>query len=1264
MVTDDYLLDDLERSQLDVTNRRRWNRSRRYYQLLLVSVGLLALFVLAAPSLISHTGIARSMLASRAAEYGWTASAESINVGWITPLSIKELELVGGSGETAIKIGRADTALTVTDLLALDLSAVGEISVRGVTLACTVQEGESSLESDLSPLLTPSDPSETPVRATIQIQDAGATITDSMSGQSWVLSQSNVNVAIDGPQIKGDIAGVVNEPSGSGGAIQSHFVWQDSGVSVTKVSAAGNQTADPGRLWELSIDTESFPLSVTDLISRRFAGQIAGLPQHLAGDTTGKLKLFGGTDGSLQADLGDIQIRNLKTVETPRPNAPMTNGLSESAVPRQWNNQLATLDGRVAYSSGWLMGEGLKITTDFASATLDGSFPTTISLVGSNDNPLSWLQALDGKARLDVDLASLDRALPGLIPLRRDVTLVSGRARGIIENTPDTEGGTPANRRSNLSLSSESLRARADGRIVVIDPIELTATVTDDNGSLRADRFSMSSSFAKASGSGTLQDGMAEVQIDFGRLYTMLRPVIDLSELSLGGTAGGELKWNVKRTGDGNADQWDLGGTGEAKNLLVTLPSGHRFKRSIVQGDIVATGQWDGRTLRQLSIADVSVRSGGVSMRAELLSPVANPTADSLYSIRLESDGRLENLSESLRPWLPESLLGAEGRLTGSAIASVSRSGGSLSRAEFVVNQPRINYANKWYTQPQVTVKFDGIFDWPSGNFASQELTVTSEAMTLAVRGEAIREKTNLDLAWNADLQRLQQSIGSTIARAASTSVARPISYRPVQQNEYSAVGLCTGKMNITGGPVQWKIDSSMTGSNLAIYSPASQRNLPPATYGQGFRQPDTDALGDLLWQEPRLKIDGFAEYNADTATLRLPETQISSDGFAATLDGVVVVANDKITAKLNGPARWKMDVLASRLSNLFGTPIRAAGIHDGPFQIQFTSSATQPIAVDVKAELGWDRCDLAGLSFGETSLPIEMTERNVKLSRITMPILSLNSTVPNSGSSANLAPVGQTTFSAQVDYASTPMTVRLDPGASVDSLQITPATAAGWLKYLTPLAANSASIDGRVSAKFDEALIVVDNLDASVVRGSLEIQDLRLSSGPLANQLIQGVQQIKSIARLTGGSTGPIVAEPAGAKTLIQMPPQSVDFSFENGVATHQRMYFQIDRANVMTSGRVSTDSSLNLVAHIPLDASWLGSDLKGLAGQTMTFPIAGTLSRPSLDDSAIRNVMAELGTKAGAQVIQNRLDGLIQKQLGSGMDQINSGLEKILGF
>ncbi|MGV3486388.1 MAG: hypothetical protein ACO1RT_18360, partial [Planctomycetaceae bacterium] len=65
---------------------------------------------------------------------------------------------------------------------------------------------------------------------------------------------------------------------------------------------------------------------------------------------------------------------------------------------------------------------------------------------------------------------------------------------------------------------------------------------------------------------------------------------------------------------------------------------------------------------------------------------------------------------------------------------------------------------------------------------------------------------------------------------------------------------------------------------------------------------------------------------------------------------------------------------------------------------------------------------------------------------------------------------------------------------------------------------------------------------------------------------------------------------------------------------------------------------------------ATWLGSDLKGLAGQSVTLPIDGTLSRPSLDSAGIRKLVADLGTKA----LQSTAESYLEKQLGKGLDKL----------
>ena len=100
-----------------------------------------------------------------------------------------------------------------------------------------------------------------------------------------------------------------------------------------------------------------------------------------------------------------------------------------------------------------------------------------------------------------------------------------------------------------------------------------------------------------------------------------------------------------------------------------------------------------------------------------------------------------------------------------------------------------------------------------------------------------------------------------------------------------------------------------------------------------------------------------------------------------------------------------------------------------------------------------------------------------------------------------------------------------------------------------------------------------------------------------------------------------------------------------------------------LLTQGSVGFDSTLNLVAAIPLDERWLGQDLKSMHGQSLTFPVAGTISNPRLDRSMIRNIMLQLGQQAGQQAVERGLDNLLEKQLDNGLNQINSGLDKLFG-
>ena len=1105
MRTNKYQLDDLQRDQEEATQRRRRKRSLRYYRMLLGGSAVLLIFVLAAPSLISATGIAQSLVRDAISEYGWKSEIGKVRLGWLTPLSVEEIHLVGASGETQLDIARLDSSLTLPQLIRFDSSSLGEITLRGVNLASVVSAGTSSLETDLRTLLETSSDEDTGVAAEVSIQDAKATFTDATTQRQWLLDQSNIECEVVDEKISGQLAGVLIEPGGGGGAIQAQFGWHPKQDGSTVDGAKETESG-----WELSVQTESFPLSTMSLVSRRLTGRVPGLPTEFSGDATGLVRLIGRESGSFQAAIEDLRVRNLTTF------GGITSGWNENES-GSWSNSMATLDGELSLNDGWLFGYGLTATTDFGGATIDGAFPTHVTLAGQGDNLVQWLQAFDGKAHMDIDLAALDRALPGLIPLRADAALVSGRATGTIENQQGPNGA----RQSKLKLASESLRARSGGRAVIIEPIALNATVSGEDGDLRADAFELTSTFASASGQGTLQSGAADVQVDFGRLYAMLRPIVDLSDLSLGGTAEGEVQWNVTPN-PGGGDRWSLSGNGEGKNLLITLPDGNRFKRSVVRAEVSAIGQWNGETLDELTVGEAVIHSGGVYAKAELTKPVRNPNETSTYPIKFSGDGRMENLSESLRPWLPEVLRDAEGRITWTADTEIGRERALLSRAHIDLNDPRIAIADQWYSQPQLKVDFRGAMDWPSGNFYSEEFTLVGNAISLAVRGWATLEKTNLDIAWKADLERLQDSLGARFAAAQASM--RSASYRPMDEDSYRVTGRCEGKGTITDVGEQWRLETESSITDFRLLQLVA-RLAPPGTpegvngqerptFGQAFGNPNRPRE---VWQEPRLEVIGPVLISKEMNLVTLNGVQVANDWFAGAMSGRVALEGDQTRVDLTGPTRWKMDEIARKLTRMSGSTILADGIHETPLKFRMRSGGEQPMILEATGELGWKSCQLAGVWIGRASMPFRMTEKGLQIDRSSFPVAAV---VGNDGArSGNISDLGIATVSADVIYGDEerPTVIRIGQGSQVESLTITREMTASWLQYLAPLVAGATSVNGKLGAQFDEAIIVLEDPASSRVRGRLMIDGMRLTTGPDGAAVSARCSAIKS-SRKGGG--------------------------------------------------------------------------------------------------------------------------------------------------
>ena len=219
MTTDDFLLDQVERTQRQRTRQRRDGRSRRRQLYLLGGLVGFLFLLLAAPSLASHSSIGRSILIRALARHGLESRVDSIRIGWFTPLKVMGLKIQGSAGSN-ITVDQLGMDLTVGRLIGSSPDANSARS-RFVASPSPVRstKGRCSLEDDFASLLSPLGRTEQRPPRQLKLQDISLSVTD-VAGGTWQVAQSSADVELAPEQFLATFAGVLTEPSGSGGSLQ------------------------------------------------------------------------------------------------------------------------------------------------------------------------------------------------------------------------------------------------------------------------------------------------------------------------------------------------------------------------------------------------------------------------------------------------------------------------------------------------------------------------------------------------------------------------------------------------------------------------------------------------------------------------------------------------------------------------------------------------------------------------------------------------------------------------------------------------------------------------------------------------------------------------------------------------------------------------------------------------------------------------------------------------------------------------------------
>ena len=110
----------------------------------------------------------------------------------------------------------------------------------------------------------------------------------------------------------------------------------------------------------------------------------------------------------------------------------------------------------------------------------------------------------------------------------------------------------------------------------------------------------------------------------------------------------------------------------------------------------------------------------------------------------------------------------------------------------------------------------------------------------------------------------------------------------------------------------------------------------------------------------------------------------------------------------------------------------------------------------------------------------------------------------------------------------------------------------------------------------------------------------------------------------------------------------RSFPFGLKTARLIHQNFAVLVGGQSIITSGSVGVDGKLNLIADVPIPAGLLKNSplaARTLAGKRAKIPIAGTLSKPSLDPRQFQAAVARLAQDAGKDLGKDLLNKELQK-------------------
>ena len=1196
----------------------------------IVRLGILAAVLAApvwfAPSLIAKTSLRQRIVKLILPTFSGTVEIGETSLGWASPLVVKGIRVEDRDAQVLLQVKQFSTVETLWTLCTRP-NNLGRINVLDPVVNVALANDSSNFENLLTELnSSPSSGTPIPafelaiVNARIELADKTLSCRTTIAPISLVMTSTSAGIDVLELTV-GDVPPAILEPKletsaqSRGGTTESDWL----SVRLSRTAAQPGDVATTDRR-QIRLQAQGWKLDkLRPLLTRfeRFA--------ELAGDLD-----------------ADANVEFLPTEES------FDWGWSGTLAVKQFrlagltllkNDRIVlegiTFRGNVLSQNDRIVLDDAKLSTDVSELSATGVIPRTAFTEPAGFHVVETAAEEDDfQISGFVDLKKLALILPQTLRIRQGTQITAGRLELKLQGQ-ETDGL----RRWEGDASLSGLEALNLGQSIAWkNPLIANIQASRQEGSLVIDQLSCRSEFLNLSGGGTWTNAHLTATGDLTQLAKKLERFVDLGADRIAGQiqASGTITRDLH-------DQISMTTTVQLDDFQWNVSSDNVWEEKHLELVGTAVGFTDGEThLRQIDSGTLRLMSGDDAMSAALTEPLKfhQTSPVTALPVTVNLSGNLETWQNRIRPFGTLSGWNLRGNTTLEANlvaaikhvevkhVSVSIEGLEARGPEWIAMEPLL----QWET---------------SGVWKFAELEWSSPLSTLACSAISCRiENLAIGLTPAGGLVRLS---GNTGYRADLDKISRWTNPRSTTA-VYHFAGALEGNARFTEDGQISRGDLDTTIQNFVVSTPRTAIGQKPQW--------------DVLWNEPNLRIAGQCTYDSASDDLQLNTALIAAEGFAMDAQGTLQKASGTQRVDLTGEFKYDWDVLIQRFGESLGQDVQLSGKGQRSFSLrgslgslsanlvttQSGQAPTTPVSIPNHARdpqgstppdgstisglsdlagqagIGWTSARLYGLMAGPADVSATL-ERGVCQ-------LALLDTVVSEG---------HLRFSPQIRLDLSPAIISLPEEKVIDQVRLSPALCRSWLKYVLPLLADAAEIDGRVSLDLVDGSLPMMTPSTGEMSGVVAIHTAQVRPGPFSMQLIDLIDRIQSLIRQRAA------LPPARDRIWMEMPDQTIPFHLAEGRIRHDTIVFQIKDVMFQTSGSVGMDETLDLIIDVAIPDNWVADRklLKGLKGKSIRIPVGGTLSRPRPDMRILKDIAKQVGGTALEGLLENKLDGLLKRRL-----------------